>query len=210
MIVPIDAMRLEYKQSSLHENDLLIDPILQFKKWFDEAVAAQLHEPNAMTLATVKNNKPSARIVLLKEITTSDFIFYTNYTSRKANEISMNNNVAVVFLWHELERQVRIEGTIEKIASSKSDAYFYSRPISSQIGAIVSPQSTVIKNYELLQAEIKKYEDQPELIKRPPHWGGYALTPTYIEFWQGRRSRLHDRLAYKKNNETWAIERLAP
>jgi pyridoxamine 5'-phosphate oxidase len=149
-------------------------------------------------------------VVLLKDLTPNEFVFFTNYDSRKGNEITQNPAVALVFLWHDLERQVRIEGSINKINETQSDAYFYSRPVNSQIGAIVSPQSQPIASHDLLAEKTKYYQANPSEIKRPTNWGGYAVTPNYIEFWQGRRSRLHDRIIYTLTNKNWEISRIAP
>jgi pyridoxamine 5'-phosphate oxidase len=209
----IAALRENYTKGSLDVSDVSLSPFAQFQQWFDEAVASQLLEPNALLLSTVSaEGKPSARIVLLKGIDTG-FKFYTNYLSRKGTELVENPNACITFFWAELERQVRIEGLIEKVSSADSDAYFQSRPRASQIGAWTSNQSMVIANREILEERekylIEKFGDNP--IPRPPHWGGYRLMPTYIEFWQGRPSRLHDRIAYSLlENGNWKIERLSP
>lgn len=208
----IANIRNEYSLKGLHEDDLDSDPLKQFSKWFDEAVNSGLDEPNAMLLSTVYNAKPSSRIVLLKDIN-EGFLFFTNYNSKKGKDIEINPQVALTFFWKELERQVRIEGIIEKTTESESDEYFATRPRGSQIGAWVSNQSEVIENREAIEQKTKKYEEQFEgiTIPRPPHWGGYKVIPDYLEFWQGRPSRLHDRLVYQKiENGIWKIDRLAP
>ena len=211
--IEIAALRENYTKGSLDVEDASSSPIEQFQIWFDEAVSSQLLEPNALLLSTVSNQgKPSARIVLLKGLD-NGFKFYTNYLSRKGTELIENPNACITFFWAELERQVRIEGLMEKVSAEESDEYFQSRPRGSQIGAWTSNQSMVIENREILEDRekylIAKFGDNP--IPRPPHWGGYRLVPTYIEFWQGRPSRLHDRIAYTSSeNGEWKIERLSP
>lgn len=210
----IADMRENYTKGFLEEDNVLLDPIAQFSKWFEEAKSANIKEPNAMILATVSTNgTPSARTVLLKELDTEGFIFYTNYTSAKAQDIDTNSNVSVVFLWKEIERQVRISGTAVRISASKSEAYFHSRPKGSQIGAWVSPQSDVIANRDILVERKKELEDKykdEDLLPLPDFWGGYIIKPSKIEFWQGRPSRLHDRLRFQSENGKWTIDRLAP
>jgi pyridoxamine 5'-phosphate oxidase len=210
----IADLRRDYKMASLDEGELALDPITQFTNWFTEAQKAQLLEPNAMTLATVSaDGKPSARIVLLKGVDQNGFCFYSNYHSRKGQELELKPQACLVFLWQELERQVRIEGSITKMTAQESDAYFHSRPINSRYGALVSPQSAVISDRtELVQREATlraEYGDHPP---RPEHWGGYRVAPEVVEFWQGRRSRLHDRLRFTaiETEKKWRIERLAP
>jgi pyridoxamine 5'-phosphate oxidase len=207
-------LRQDYRLASLDISDVANDPIEQFKKWFDEAVKSELLEPNAMTLATVSaQGKPSARVVLLKGIENQGFVFYTNYESRKGEQLAANPNAALCFCWLELQRQVRIEGTIEKIDAAASDAYFQSRPVGSRIGAWASPQSDVIEDRAVLEqneAFYKKRFDTEGVLPRPEHWGGYILKPTLIEFWQGRSSRLHDRILYVFDGAEWDIVRLAP
>ena len=211
--INIADIRKEYKLKLLLEKDVDADPIRQFQQWWNEALLSNIEEPNAMTLATTnKHGKPSARIVLLKGLSNDGFVFYTNYESRKAGELKENPHAALLFFWKELERQVRIEGTITKTSEQESAEYFSSRPQLSKIGAWSSPQSSVIASCDDLEKNVSKYQQQfgDGEIPRPPHWGGYAVKPTVIEFWQGRRNRLHDRLQYTLRNDKWIIERLAP
>ncbi len=217
MLIDLKHLREEYSSASLELKDVPEKPIELFEQWMQEALQAKLAEPNAMTLATCKpNGFPSARVVLLKGLNEEGFIFYTNYNSQKGQELAVNPKAALVFLWLELQRQVRVEGIVEKISAAESEAYFQSRPKGSQIGAVASPQSTVIPGREVLEEKVKaleqKYADQ-EKLPRPDNWGGYILKPRRIEFWKGRASRLHDRLVYVKSEgrgEEWKIERLAP
>lgn len=199
---------------SFSEADAKPNAMQQFSLWWDEAVNSEIDEVNAFTLATAtKQGIPSARIVLLKGYDDNGFVFFTNYESHKGKTISENPNAAMVFFWKELERQIRIEGKIEKVSATESDDYFFSRPAGSQVGAWASPQSNVIKNRNEIEENVKKYESRflAEPITRPPHWGGYRLTPSLIEFWQGRPNRLHDRLQYAlQENGVWKMERLAP
>ena len=217
MIQNIADLREDYRLKSLDFADVTSNPFNQFETWFQEALAAKILEPNAMILATVAEGKPSARVVLLKGLNTEGFIFFSNYTSRKGVEIAENPNAALCFNWLDLQRQVRIEGVVEKIAEAESDAYFQSRPFGSRIGAWASPQSQIISNRAVLEENLleftQKYENTEGFaeVPRPQHWGGYILLPTLIEFWQGRSSRLHDRIQYQKmENGTWEIARLAP
>ena len=210
----IADIRRDYQLQSLLESDIEKNPIDQFSKWWNQAIESQIDEVNAMTLATVDaNHKPSARIVLLKDFDENGFVFFTNYNSKKGLDMLINKNVALVFFWKELERQVRIEGTVEKVSEDVSDAYFNSRPEMSRIGAWASPQSTVIHSREILETNFQTYQTEFEKkeIIRPPHWGGYIVKPALIEFWQGRSSRLHDRMVYEKDGDKeWKINRLAP
>ena len=210
----IAALREDYRAKTLEITDVHANPIQQFNEWFQEALDSQIKEANAMTIATVDaQGKPAARIVLLKGFDENGFIFYTNYDSRKGQELAANPNIAVVFLWKDLERQIRIEGIAEKVAPAVSLNYFQSRPKGSQIGAWASPQSQVIPDRSVLEQNVldlkEKYKNADNL-PIPSHWGGYQIKPTLIEFWQGRSSRLHDRLCYTLEGKTWKIERLAP
>jgi pyridoxamine 5'-phosphate oxidase len=210
----IAAIRADYTLGNLSEESISPDPIHQFKRWFDEALNAQVMEPNAMTLSTVSaSGLPSSRIVLLKDLQEKGFSFFTNYESRKAHEIGENTHVALLFFWPELQRQVRVEGLIEKLSTADSDEYFQSRPRGSQLGAVASPQSRPIPNRLYLEARVEEVESKYEgeaYILRPDHWGGYVIRPMSVEFWQGRASRLHDRLLYTKVSDSWKITRLAP
>lgn len=210
----IANIRQDYRLAALEETTVGDDPIAFFRKWFTEAEAAQITEVNAMTLATVdRNAMPHARIVLLKGLDESGFVFFTNYDSVKGQNIATNKHAAIVFFWKELERQVRIEGIVEKVAAEESDAYFNSRPAGSRIGAWASPQSTEIPHRNILDTNYSKYEEEFSGIEipRPAHWGGYRVIPTNIEFWQGRSSRMHDRIVFTINAKgAWERSRLAP
>lgn len=209
----IADIRKDYKLKSLVEEDVLENPIEQFTVWWTEAIDSKIEEVNAMTLATATlNGVPSARIVLLKGISNEGFIFFTNYLSHKGKEIADNPKASLVFFWKELERQVRINGTVELVSEADSQAYFVTRPATSKISAWASPQSNVIPGRSILEENVAKFNSQfkNENIPKPPNWGGYIVKPLKVEFWQGRRSRLHDRILYTKENENWKIERLAP
>lgn len=209
----IAHLRKEYTRERFDEADAAPDPIAQFQRWFDEALSAQLPEPNAMTLATATEaGVPSARIVLLKDLSGGGFVFYTNYESRKGRELAANRHAALLFHWVELERQVRIEGTVARVPAAESDDYYRVRPLGSRVGAWASMQSTVLPNREDLERRVQEAaahlgDDPP----RPLHWGGYRLIPQRLEFWQGRPSRLHDRLEYLRGADgSWRLQRLSP
>lgn len=209
----IASIRKDYRLAELDEQIAGNDPIVFFKKWFLEAQEAKVSEVNAMTLATVdKLNLPHARIVLLKGLSKKGFVFFTNYTSNKGKEIEENPFVAIVFFWQELERQVRIEGKIEKVSNQESDEYFESRPDGSKLGAWSSPQSQIITDRSILENNYNIFKEKfAELpIERPPHWGGYCVVPSKIEFWQGRSNRMHDRILFTRTNDNWSRCRLAP
>ena len=206
-------LRKSYMKGSLSEEDVQKNPIDQFNIWFDQARHAELPEPNAMTVASVDaDGKPSARIVLIKEVTNQGFVFFTNYDSRKGQALTQNPQAALLFFWPELERQIRVEGTVEKLSEEASDEYFHSRPLDSRIGAWASPQSQVISGRSVLVAKAAEYALKFALNPpRPPHWGGFRVKPQALEFWQGRPSRLHDRIRYTQQAYgMWKIERLAP
>ena len=209
----IAAMREEYKSSTLHESDVDNDPLKQFEIWFNQARATKLLEANSMVLSTTNlNGHPSARVVLLKSLDEIGFTFYTNYDSAKGKQIAANPNASLVFLWQPLERQVRVEGRIEKVDAANSDAYFASRPVGSQLRAWASPQSEVTTREALEQRLDEVTQTYGENPPRPEHWGGYRLIPSMIEFWQGRRSRLHDRIRFQRvsRDDAWTMDRLGP
>jgi pyridoxamine 5'-phosphate oxidase len=209
----ISDLRKEYTLKGLDAVDVAENPIVQFRRWFDAALAAAIPEPNAMHVSTVTSEgRPDGRIVLLKEVTDAGFVFYTNYESRKGQELAAHPFAALTFFYQPLEQQIRIEGRVEKVSPDESTTYFHSRPRGSQIGAWVSNQSQLIVSRGVLETRQQdleaKFADQE--IPRPAHWGGYRVVPDTIEFWQGRPSRLHDRIRYRKENDNWTIERLAP
>lgn len=209
----IQNLRQDYRSAALAESDVDQNPFIQFEKWFKEALDAQLFEPNVMTLATADlSGRPSARILLLKGFDENGFVFFTNYDSKKGKELAENPQAAMVFFWGDLERQVRIEGTITKVEAEESTDYFHSRPKGSQIGATASTQSSVIPNREVLEERVAALTEEfsEKEVPRPANWGGYRLKPDLIEFWQGRSSRLHDRINYESVDGSWSINRLAP
>lgn len=212
-VLKISDLRVDYSLKSFDEQDLIQNPFTQFATWIQEAISAKVNEPNAMTLATsTPDGVPSARIVLLKELRENGFVFFSNYESRKGKQLDINANASLVFCWLELQRQVRIEGFVSKISKEDSYEYFKTRPYSSQIGAHVSNQSAIISSRVELENEyntlLKKYPEGT--VPLPENWGGYILSPRLFEFWQGRQSRLHDRFEYKKVENQWIINRLAP
>ena len=207
-----DNVYVMQMKSSLSKRTANTDPVRQFERWMADVLAAGVEEPTAMALATVSaDGKPSVRMVLLKGSDDDGFVFFTNYRSRKAREMESNPNVSLVFYWKELERQVRIEGAVQKITAAESDTYFHYRPLESRINAVISPQSEVIPDRRYLEKLREEYlSSHPGDPVRPPHWGGYLVVPEIIEFWQGRSGRLHDRIRYTRSKEGWRRERLAP
>ncbi len=213
-MISLEDLRKDYTKASLDTTSVNPSPIVQFEKWFSEALEAKVPEPNAMSLATVSSNgKPSSRIVLLKGVESNHFLFYSNYQSSKGKELEENPACALNFFWPELERQIRIEGIADRVSEERSTAYFQSRPRGSQIGAWASPQSSVITDRSLIEKRAKdleeKFKDSPHLPK-PKQWGGFQVDPFMIEFWQGRQNRLHDRIVYTKEKSVWKVSRLAP
>lgn len=209
----LENLRVSYQGSKLDIEDCHKNPIVQFDKWLEEAILSKCDEPNAFVLSTVKENKPRARVLLLKGVHEDDFVFYTNYKSAKASEINLNDHVCMTFLWLPLQRQIRIEGTITKTSDEASDEYFHKRPRGSQLGAIASPQSSVVPNRKALEEMFVRAEEKFKdalVLPRPAHWGGYMVKPQYIEFWQGRNNRMHDRICYERQNNEWKTYRLAP
>ena len=211
---PISDLRKDYTKASLDNSNVHKNPITQFELWFNEAVKSDVNEPNAMILSTLSElGTPSARVVLLKGIEQGKFLFYTNYQSQKGKELDKNGACALTFFWPEMERQVRIEGVAERVDNANSEKYFQSRPRPSQVGAWASPQSAIIKDRLILEERVKEVEKKYEgfnVLPKPHQWGGYAVTPFEIEFWQGRPSRLHDRIVYTSIDNAWQINRLAP
>lgn len=205
-------IRQDYSKQSLNEADCCANPLEQFQKWLMAAMHAKVNEPTAMNIATIDQyGRPNARIVLLKEVTAHGFVFFTNYHSRKGRALSQHPYAALTFFWPELERQVRVEGVVQPLPAADSDAYFHSRPYSSRIGAWASEQSTVISSKTELMTRAAKLSAKYLLnVPRPPHWGGYIVQPELIEFWQGRPSRLHDRIQYELQNNLWIKQRLSP
>ena len=213
LITDPSQLRVDYKRAALSERDAASDPFELFTRWFDEAVAAAIPEPNAMTLATVDAaGRPAARIVLMKGIDTRGVVFHTNYDSRKGRDLAANLRAALLFFWVGLERQVRIDGTAERVSAEDSDAYFAARPRDSQISAWASPQSAPVADRAWLEARFAECEARfaSGAVPRPPHWGGVRVVPDRFEFWQGRASRLHDRLVWSRQGDRWTIGRLAP
>ncbi len=208
----IADLRTDYSRAALEEVSAHASPFAQFNQWFQEALKAQIPEPNAMTLATIGlDGRPKARVVLVKGLSEQGFSFFTNYESNKGQELAANPQAALQFHWVALERQVRIEGRVEKLSAAESDAYYQSRPANSRLGAWASPQSQVIASRSVIEQREAEFRARfGEQVPRPPHWGGYRLIPDCFEFWQGRPSRLHDRLRYQLEENQWRIERLAP
>lgn len=210
----IADIRKNYSKQALTEESVMVEPIQQFELWLQEAISAEADEPTAFVLSTVNTSgQPAARVVLLKEVNPDGFVFFTNYDSRKGNELNSVPLAAMTFFWASLERQVRVEGSVEKVSEAISDAYFQSRPKGSQIGAWASPQSKEITSRSELEQADKSFTQKFEAadkVPRPPHWGGYIIKPTMVEFWQGRPNRLHDRIVYEKHENSWRLKRLAP
>ena len=209
----LTARRLVFEERGLDVADVDLDPLVQFERWFDEVTDAGLHQPDAMALATVDSeSSPTVRHVLLKGVDERGFAFFTNYESAKARDLASNPNAAVVFPWHQLSRQVRVAGMVEKLSAAESDEYFSTRPRGSQVSAWASPQSHAVESRAVLEQRAAELEEQfaGEPVPRPPFWGGYVLVPYEVELWQGRPNRLHDRVRYRRTPTDWLLERLAP
>jgi pyridoxamine 5'-phosphate oxidase len=208
----IAGIRRDYTLQTLSESGVAANPMEQFTNWWNEVLKSDIEEPNAMTLATsTQDGKPRARIVLMKDYNENGFVFFTNYESSKGTQLASNPFCSLLFYWKELERQVRIEGKVQKLDTADSDEYFNSRPVESKIGAWASPQSQVIENRDIIENNVARFSQKfKDEIPRPPHWGGYCVLPEQIEFWQGRPGRLHDRILYTRVENNWKIERLAP
>ena len=214
MSLDIASLRKEYTKAELTIESVQREPLTQFLAWFDEALASDINEPTAMVLScATPDGRPSSRVVLLKGVDEDGFVWYTNYLSRKGSELDVNPHASLLFFWPELERQIRIEGVVTKVSQEQSTEYFHSRPFDSQVGAAASPQSQVVPSREFLAdlfSMMHTAATNAQHVEKPPHWGGYKLVPTAIEFWQGRPSRMHDRIRYRSDNDQWIIERLAP
>lgn len=213
IVMELADIRKDYRLKVLDENQIIHDPLKQFENWLNEAIEAKVNEPTAMVLATATpEGVPSSRVVLLKALSDDGFGFFTNYSSRKGEEMAMNQKVALLFHWPELERQVRIEGVATKTSAHVSDEYFHSRPLESRLSAVISNQSQVVPDREYLEKlwEGQQYKSIENMIDRPSFWGGYRIEPLWIEFWQGRSNRLHDRILFSRKEDNWVISRLAP
>lgn len=204
----LSNFRKDYTAFQLDEDSILPNPFLQFKRWFQDCLNKNVMEPNAFVLSTSHDNKPSSRVLLLKRFDENAMVFYSNYNSRKGKELMSNPNASMLFFWHEMQRQVRIEGIVRKGDETEANEYFNSRPLESRVGALASNQSEIIANRKVLEDKVASIDVNH--ITKPDNWGGYELIPHYFEFWQGRASRLHDRISYSKKNEKWEIHRLAP
>lgn len=210
--IDLEHMRKSYERTELHEEQVCSDPIDQLRRWLDEAVQADVAEPNAMCVCTSANGQPSARMVLLRRLDANGLVFYTSYFSRKGREIQENPRAAALFYWPQLERQVRVEGAVHQVSEDESDAYFATRPRGHQLGAWASEQSEPVENRELLDQRMRDYEErfEGEEVPRPHSWGGYAIVPGLVEFWQGRANRMHDRLEFVREGGVWSMRRLQP
>ncbi len=210
MNLNLEDYRNQYDKGSISSESLPAEPFILFEAWFNQALEADVYDANAMVLSTVHDGKPSSRVVLLKEADANGFVFYTNYHSRKGRELEANKHAALNFFWPELHKQIRVEGMAEKVSADRSDAYFMSRPFESQVSAIASAQSELVPSRQFLKEKQNHLLQNPELVSRPAHWGGYCLAPNIIEFWHGRPDRLHDRILYTKTDSGWKHQRLAP